>query len=132
MGGSRKEEPVTTLSDFQKDAIARALSLREEVHCFQQTWPTPNARGETVPAFTWAELERQLASLAVTPSSALMAPDLVSATQKQARFKPPEMVLREILCVAGALMDEGFLHDPSKAPAPSTPRFSGSGEAPMT
>ena len=118
---------MNTLSDFQKNAIVQALNLREEVQAFQQTWPTPNARDETVPAFTWAELERQLSSLAVTPSSALMAPDLVSATRKQACFKPPEMVLREILCVAGALMDEAFLHDPAKAGAPSEP-----GEAPMT
>lgn len=118
---------MNILSDFQKDAIVRALSLREEVQTFQQAWPRPNARDETVPAFTWAELERQLSSLAVTPSSALMAPDLVSATRKQAAFKPPEMVLREILCVAGALMDETFLRDPARAGAPSGP-----GEAPMT
>lgn len=118
---------MNTLSDFQKNAIARALGLREEVQAFQRTWPTLNARDETVPAFTWAELERQLSSLAVTPSSALMAPDLVSATRKQAAFKPPEMVLREILCVAGVLMDETFLHDPARTVAPSGP-----GEAPMT
>ncbi len=52
-----------------------------------------------------------------------MASDLVSATRKQASFKPPEMVLREILCVAGALMDEGFLPGQGRSEV---------GEAPMT
>lgn len=118
---------MTPLSDLQKDAVARALNLRADVRRFQQTWPTPNALGETAPPFTWAQLERQLSSLAVTPRAALMAPDLVRATRKQAAFKPPEMVLREILCMAGTLMDESFLDHPAKARAPSD-----IGEAPMT
>ena len=37
-----------------------------------------------------------------------MAGPLVSATRKQAPFKPPEMVIREILCIAAVLMDESF------------------------
>ncbi len=108
------------ISDGQKDAIRQALNLRQDVHRFQQTWPTLNAVDEPVPPFTWKELERQLSSLAVSPHAALMASDLVNATRKQARFKPGEMVLREILCVASALMDEGF------------PLASDAGEAPMT
>jgi hypothetical protein len=118
---------VTSLSDLQKDAVARALNLRADVRRFQQTWPTPNALDETVPPFTWAELERQLSSLAVNPRAALMAPDLVGATRKQAGFKPPEMVLREILCVAGTLMDESFLNLSANARTPLD-----IGEAPMT
>ena len=37
--------------------------------------------------------------------------DLVEATRKQAPFKPSELVLREILCIASAVMDETFLSD---------------------
>jgi hypothetical protein len=37
---------------------------------------------------------------------------LVSATRKQAPWKPSEMVLREILCLAWTLMDEGFQPGP--------------------
>jgi hypothetical protein len=37
-----------------------------------------------------------------------MARHLVSATRKLARFKPPEMVLREILCLTWVLLDENF------------------------
>lgn len=110
------------LTDSQKAAIDQALSLRRDALNFRQAWPTLNAQDEQVPAFTWTELTRQLSSLAATPHSARMAPDLVNATRKQADFKPPEMVLREILCMAGALMDESF---------PSAGR-SEPGEAPMT
>jgi hypothetical protein len=113
---------VPPLTDSQKDAIDQAIGLRRDALNFHKTWPTLNSQDELAPAFTWTELERQLASLAATAQSALMASDLVSATRKQANFKPPEMVLREILCVAGALMDESFL----------SPGRSDIGEAPMT
>jgi hypothetical protein len=124
---SRKEQPVPPLTDSQKDAIDQAISLRRDALNFHKTWPTLNSQDERVPGFTWTELERQLASLAATTQSAMMASDLVSATRKQANFKPPEMVLREILCVAGALMDESFL-----SPIPPGPGRSELGEAPMT
>ena len=68
-----------------------------------------------VPGFTWAQLERQLADLAESPAKAAMARDLVSALRKMSQFKPPEMVLREILCMSWALLDEGFQPEP---PAP--------------
>ena len=45
-----------------------------------------------------------------------MAGPLVSATRKQARFKPPELVLREILCLASTLMDESFNPSPDLEP----------------
>lgn len=115
------------LTDSQKDAIEQALSLRQDALNFHKTWPTLNSQDERVPGFTWTELERQLASLAASAQSAMMASDLVSATRKQANFKPPEMVLREILCVAGALMDESFL-----SPIPPGQGRSEIGEAPMT
>ena len=114
---------MTPLSLSQKDAIARALSLREDIHRFQLSWPTPNAPDEPMPPFTWGQLERQLSSV-----SAGMAQDLVNATRKQAQFKPAEMVLRELLCMASALMDETF-PTPPHSPAHG---FSDLGEAPMT
>jgi hypothetical protein len=89
-------------------AVRQALSLRREVERFESLWPTPAEDDNLAPAFTWGQLERQLADLADTPVKATMARDLVSATRKMARFKPPEMVLREILCLTWALLDEGF------------------------
>lgn len=68
----------------------------------------------TMPAFTWQQLERQLADLAATPASAALVPPLVSGIRKQASFKPPEMVLREVLCLAWTLLDEEFHPGPGE------------------
>lgn len=63
---------------------------------------------DSFPAFTWETLERQLTDLSVSPSQRALVQTLVSATRKQAAFKPAEQVLREILCIASVLMDETF------------------------
>lgn len=89
-------------------AVGRALRLRREIEAFEARWPTPTDREEAMPSFTWTELERQLVDLAATTTQAEMARHLVSATRKLAPFKPPEMVLREILCLTWVLLDENF------------------------
>ncbi len=61
--------------------------------------------------FTWEALERQLADLAVTSQQRALVKTLVSGTRKQAAFKPPELILREVLCIASVLMDETFRPD---------------------
>ena len=96
------------VENAKRTAVRQALSLRQEVDRFETRWPIPAGDETLVPAITWGQLERQLADLADTPIKAAMARDLVSATRKMARFKPPEMVLREILCLTWALLDEGF------------------------
>ena len=93
-------------------AVRRAITLRREVETFQMRWPEAKTESPSVPGVTWEQLERQLSDLAGDPVKALMARDLVSATRKMARFKPPEMVLREILCMSWALLDEGFRPEP--------------------
>lgn len=98
---------MNELDPHQKDAIGRAAHLQEDVQRFQRDWPAQTAIDQT-PPFTWRDLERQLVSLAASPDSAALVHDLVSATRKQASFKPTEMVLREILCIASAVMDETF------------------------
>ena len=95
----------------RRAALRRALSLRQEVETFERRWPAAPADELPTPGFTWGQLERQLADLAPDPIKAGMARDLVSATRKLSRFKPPEMVLREILCLTWALLDEGFQPD---------------------
>ncbi len=92
--------------------IGRALRLRREIDDFEARWPTSPTRDETIPNFTWEQLERQLVDLAATPAQAKMARHLVSGTQKLAAFKPPEMVLREILCMTWVLLDENFKAEP--------------------
>lgn len=103
-----------TSPDPRAQALARVLKLRREAEAFARRWPPTAQEDRDLPAFTWGQLERQLADLAGEPTKAAMARELVSATRKTARFKPPEMVLREILCLAWALLDEDF------APRPDT------------
>lgn len=100
-------DPQTDL-DGRRAIVARAAKLSREVTSFQSRWPEPTGEQQMVPQVSWMQLERQLADLADTPVKQAMARDLVSGTRKMARFKPPEMVLREILCLAWALLDESF------------------------
>ena len=92
--------------------IGRALRLRREIDDFEARWPALAKREEALPGFSWSQLERQLVDLSATPSQADMARHLVSATRKLAPFKPPEMVLREILCLTWVLLDENFKGEP--------------------
>lgn len=97
------------------NAVRQAMNLRKEVEAFERRWPQPPPRDALAPQFTWSQLERQLSDLADTPVKAAMAKDLVSATRKLSRFKPPEMVLREILCMTWVLLDEDFDPEPGAA-----------------
>jgi hypothetical protein len=97
--------------------VRQALRVRREAEAFERRWPASSGQAPMVPAISWDQLERQLADLTGDPLKAAMARDLVSATRKTARFKPPEMVLREILCLAWALLDEGF--QPESGPEPA-------------
>lgn len=91
-----------------KEIVANARSMRKEVDSFLERWPEiPPATGP-LPSISWRQLERQLADLATSPARKQMAGPLVSATRKQAPFKPAEMVIREVLCIAAVLMDETF------------------------
>jgi len=89
-------------------AIQEALLLHAEVKTFLERWPAPPRQEDCLPQISWEQLERQIADLAPTPATREMVGPLISATRKQARFKPAELVMREILCIAGVLMDEGF------------------------
>ena len=95
--------------DFgNRAAVGKAIRLRREIDEFEQRWPKPDSSEPPTPTFTWVQLERQLVDLAATEMQAEMARHLVSATRKLSAFKPPEMVLREILCLTWVLLDENF------------------------
>jgi hypothetical protein len=114
---------MTDLTNHQQQAIRSAIWLRGEVARFRQHWPEPQGTVKPKLPFCWEALERQLADLAATPEKAEAARTLVSATRKQAAFKPAEMVLREVLEAAFVVMDEDFrpkLDGPPPAPAAMT------------
>jgi len=110
-----RQQGTSAMSDRQnfenRAVIGRALHLRREIDDFETRWPNPASREEMIPAFSWEQLERQLVDLSATATQASMARHLVSATRKLAPFKPPEMVLREILCMTWVLLDENFRPD---------------------
>ena len=91
-----------------KMKVSQPLALRREMDSLHQTWPGPRSPETPTPGFTWEQVERQLADLSGAPARAAITPALVSALRKQAPWKPPELVLREILCLAWTLMDESF------------------------
>ena len=95
----------------RRAAVGRAARVREEAAAFERRWPAPPSHEDSVPSFTWSQLERQLADLVDSPMKAAMARDLISGLRKMSQFKPPEMVLREILCTSWALLDEDFQPD---------------------
>lgn len=102
------------LTAGRRAAVKQAMRMRDEALEFERRWPP--REGEATPSFTWAQLERQLVDLADSPTKQAMARDLVSGLRKMSPFKPPEMVLREILCMSWALLDENF--QPDLPPAP--------------
>ena len=104
----------------RRSAVRQAMRIRREAETFARRWPEPEPSEPQAPPICWSQLERQLADLAGCPIRAGMARDLISATPKTARFKPPEMVWREILCLAWALLDEGFPGDPPEGSAETT------------
>jgi hypothetical protein len=88
-------------------AVRQAMTLRDEAQRFDQAWPRMS-QYTPMPGFSWEALERQLVHLAANNESAALAEGMVSATRKLAQWKPPELVLREILCLASTLMDRDF------------------------
>ncbi len=109
MTPQQAKAPMGRQPNFENKAvIGRALRLRREIDDFETRWPALAKREELLPGYSWSQLERQLVDLSATPAQADMARHLVSATRKLAPFKPPEMVLREVLCLTWVLLDENF------------------------
>lgn len=98
----------------QNPLVARALELRADVARFEGRW-RPLADGERCLVFSWEELERQLVELAPSDLQAELVHRLLARTKVYAQLKPPEMVLREILCVAALVLEDSGLDalDPS-------------------
>jgi hypothetical protein len=95
--------------------VERALELRADVERFRGRW---RPLGDTEPCLTvsWEELERQLVDLAPSDLQAELVHRLIARTKAYAELKPPEMVLREVLCVAALVLDESNLEVRGRAP----------------
>lgn len=89
-------------------ALNQTLWMKSEVDRFETTFSRSPQTRTALPVWTWEQLERQLVSLSSSPQMASVTPELISAVRKQSRWLPPEMVLRDILCAAFAVMDGDF------------------------
>ena len=102
---------MTILEFSHPMRTAKAPPPLEALASSHESWPESQPERPT-PMFTWEQIERQLADLSGSSARAALAPALVSAVRKQSRYKRPEVVLREIFCLAWTLMDESFLPGP--------------------
>ncbi len=62
----------------------------------------------TLPSWTWSELEAAMASMAVHPAQRDLVVPLVSAMRKSACVRSSLDLLREILILASVVGDESF------------------------
>jgi len=101
---------TTKMGGALETGLGRVVPFRRTAGTVQ---PAAASSLEETPAltFTWEGLERQLSELAITQAQKNLVSALVSATRKQAVFKPSDLVLREVLCIASVLMDETFHPD---------------------
>jgi hypothetical protein len=84
--------------------IARAVELNQEVDRFKRRWPPMSATDPGL-SVRWEEFERQLVDLAPSDLQAELVHRLVARTRAYAALKPPEMVLRELLCIAALVLE---------------------------
>lgn len=91
---------LTTSEDHLTTFIAR------ELRGVRTAWESLD--GPPCPTWTWEDLKEVLLSFATTPLEELVIRGGLSGLRKQAQFKPPEMVLGDILKLAGAAQDLTF------------------------
>jgi hypothetical protein len=88
--------------------VSRALQIRAEVEQFSRRF-APLSRRTPALSFTWEELERQLVDLSPSDLQAELVHRLIERGRQFADLKPSELVLREILCIAALVLEEGGL-----------------------
>lgn len=103
---SQSHAPIPNLAEERTKALIRqATQVRLDIQRFEAQFPELMARQDRMPRFTWQEVQRQL--LSVTPEPLIpLTTGWLSGTQKLATVKPPEMVLRELICFAGILQTD--------------------------
>jgi hypothetical protein len=96
-----------------RDPALHAMWVVKEIERFSAAFPEIETPQNTVPRFTWEQLERQLMFLAGTPQRQAVVSDRVASIRKISAHKPEEMILQEILIEAWVLLDEEP-HGPSE------------------
>ena len=105
-GASIRDDGARHRRDAEvKQAIWMARQVKGETDRFLETWSADVAQ-DLVPAFSWDALARQLKDLAESPAQADLVDGLLFPIRRWAPCKPPEMVLRELLCLAAVVLSE--------------------------
>lgn len=89
-------------------AIADGRWLATEIERFESRFPPIDRSTREDLQLNWLEIERQITDLALRQCVKAMVPALVSAIRKHALLKPPELLFRELLCLASVVLDENF------------------------
>ncbi len=114
------EVEATVRRERQARQIAELYRRRTEIAAFQARFaPMPTV--DTLPAISWAAVRRQLEELAWTRRSRSMVYPLLEELKSRAAWQTPEMVVRGLILLAGLVLDEQSMSEPT----------SETGEAPM-
>ena len=82
-----------------------ALYLEAELEEMRGNWNTLIERSPACPHWTWEQVAEALLDLTESPVEELVVRGGLSGLVKQARFKPPELVLEELIRLARASGD---------------------------
>lgn len=82
--------------------------VSQELAVMQQSWRDLLRTNPPCPNWTWADVAETLLGLTATPLEELVMKGGLSGLIKQAKFKPSELILEEIIRLALAAQDLGF------------------------
>jgi hypothetical protein len=85
-----------------------ALFLNTELEVMRDRWVRLSETVLPCPIWSWEQISEALLALTYSPVEELVMRGALSGLVKQAAFKPPDMVLAEILQLAIAARDHGF------------------------
>ena len=89
-----------------QDPLSRYLQA--EVATMRQTWTSLTQASPSCPTWTWDDVKEALLAFTTCPTEELVIRGALTALLKQARFKPADLLLEEVLRLAIAAHDLGF------------------------
>ncbi len=100
---------VATMHHFPSDAEDHLSSyVSQELAAMRQSWSDLIRTAVPCPIWTWMDVAETLLGMTATPVEELVMKGGLSGLIKQAPFKPPELVLEEIIRLALVAQDLGF------------------------
>jgi hypothetical protein len=79
--------------------------LQEQLELLRTDWDALAAASPPAPAFSWDDWKEALLNLGEDPRQELLIRGALSAVVKMARFKPPYMILQELLTLTVSAAD---------------------------